>query len=64
MSILYGLVGSQLLVSALVVAVLGHGEEVKRQAVTSATGTPAQVFQTTPELFAGKAFAPIVLLGC
>ncbi len=43
------LVGIQSIVLALVVTGLSNPEAVKRQAVSSATGT-LQVFQTTPEL--------------
>ena len=53
------LVGIQLIVLALAVAGQGNPEAVKRQAASSATGT-LQVFQTTPELFAGNSFDPIL----
>lgn len=54
------LVGIQSIVLALVVTGLSNPEAVKRQAVSSATGT-LQVFQTTPELFAGNSFDPILV---
>lgn len=63
MVLLKRLVGSQSLVLALAVEGLGDTEAVKRQATSSPTET-LQVFQTTPELFAGKSFAPILTSDC
>lgn len=57
------LIGSQSLVLALAVAGLGDAQAIKRQSTTSPTGT-LQVYQTTPELFAGKSFAPCLTSDC
>ena len=50
------LTSSQSFVSALAATSLGNTGALKRQALSSPTGT-LQVFQTTPELFAGKPLA-------
>lgn len=63
MVILTRLNGSQSLFLALAVAGLGDAEAIKRQATSSPVGT-LQVFQTTPELFAGKSFVPFLASNC
>lgn len=63
MVILTRLNGCHSLFLALAVAGLGDAEAIKRQATSSSVGT-LQVFQTTPELFAGKSLVPFLPLNC